>query len=448
MAQRAADVARREGALAATEGPAADLAARLRAADERIFEQRMEMATIELDARYQVERAREAAASEGRFARDRLEREARDLRRRVARLESQRSAANRAAASPTPDSQPMEEVSAEAPRSSPADDALRVVFGERRDEVARLCFASPALRAACAGLAGSGDRGAAVEAALAALGAVAAKATSRKSDDETVARAAAALAVAADLCAACGGAAAAAAAAAPACAGGGRVVSVALDIAAKADHPLRRVAAGVAAAAAASAPPPSDTQTAAWWRTRAVEALAASTPGAGAVDALDLAAAVAHSQEDAAIEADVWPAVAALAARCAEKSDGPALERVVALCGSAAGRDARRGSARLAAPSETRTVASVLVRAANDADASSPLARGVVHALGHVAFFAPDVGFHVLLGTRGDALAAHELAALCERAIALDAGAADARSVLARVKSLLAAARPAPSQTQ
>ena len=109
---------------------------------------------------------------------------------------------------------------------------------------------------------------------------------------------------------------------------------------------------------------------------------------------------------------------------------------------------ARNGPLRLAAPSETRTVASVLVRAANDADASSPLARGVVHALGHVAFFAPDVGFHVLLGTRGDALAAHELPALCERAIALDAGAADARSVLARVKSLLAAARPAPSQTQ
>ena len=101
MAQRAADVARREAALAASEGPAADLAARLRAADERIFEQRAEMATIELDARYQVERAREAAASEGRFARDRLEREARDLRRRVARLESQRAAANRAAASNT-----------------------------------------------------------------------------------------------------------------------------------------------------------------------------------------------------------------------------------------------------------------------------------------------------------------------------------------------------------
>ena len=58
MAQRAADVARREAALAASEGPAADLAARLRAADERIFEQRAEMATIELDARYQVERAR------------------------------------------------------------------------------------------------------------------------------------------------------------------------------------------------------------------------------------------------------------------------------------------------------------------------------------------------------------------------------------------------------
>ena len=54
MAQRAADVARREAALAASEGPAADLAARLRAADERIFEQRAEMATIELDARYQV----------------------------------------------------------------------------------------------------------------------------------------------------------------------------------------------------------------------------------------------------------------------------------------------------------------------------------------------------------------------------------------------------------
>ena len=445
MAQRAADVARREAALAASEGPAADLAARLRAADERIFEQRAEMATIELDARYQVERAREAAASEGRFARDRLEREARDLRRRVARLESQRAAANRAAASPTPDNTPMEDVSTSEPRSSAADDALRVVFGERRDEVASLCVASPALRAACAGLAGSGDRAAAVEAALAALGAVAAKAASRQSSEDAVERARAALGVAADLCAACGGGAAAAAAAAPARAGSGRCVAIALDIASKAEHPLRRTAAATAATAAACALPPADAQTAAWWRARAAEALNAASPNDGAADALDLAAAVAHSQGDTEIEVDVWPAVAALAARCAEKSDGPALERVAALCGSAAGRDVRRGAARLSYQSDGRAVAAVLARAANDVDASSVLARGVVAALGHVAFFAPDLGFDVVLGARGDALAAHEVAALCERAVALGEGANDATAVLARVKNLT---RPAPSPSQ
>ena len=66
-------------------------------------------------------------------------------------------------------------------------------------------------------------------------------------------------------------------------------------------------------------------------------------------------------------------------------------------------------------------------------------------ALGHVAFFAPDLGFDVVLGTRGDALAAHEVAALCERAVALGDGASDATAVLARVKNLT---RPAPSPSQ
>ena len=84
-------------------------------------------------------------------------------------------------------------------------------------------------------------------------------------------------------------------------------------------------------------------------------------------------------------------------------------------------------------------------RAANDAAASSALARGVVHALGHVAFFAPDLGFDVVLGARGDALAAHEVAALCERAVALGEGANDATAVLAHVKNLT---RPAPSPSQ
>ena len=191
--------------------------------------------------------------------------------------------------------------------------------------------------------------------------------------------------------------------------------------------------------------PPADAQTAAWWRARAAEALAAAAPGDGAADALDLAAAVAHSQGDTEIEVDVWPAVAALAARCAEKSDGPALERVAALCGSAAGRDVRRGALRLGAQTDGRAVAAILARAANDAAASSALARGVVHALGHVAFFAPDLGFDVVLGARGDALAAHEVAALCERAVAADAGANDANAVLARVKNLT---RPAPSPSQ
>ena len=191
--------------------------------------------------------------------------------------------------------------------------------------------------------------------------------------------------------------------------------------------------------------PPADAQTAGWWRARAAEALNAASPNDGAADALDLAAAVAHSQGDTEIEVDVWPAVAALAARCAEKSDGPALERVAALCGSAAGRDVRRGAARLSYQSDGRAVAAVLARAANDVDASSALARGVVAALGHVAFFAPDLGFDVVLGTRGDALAAHEVAALCERAVALGEGASDATAVLARVKNLT---RPAPSPSQ
>ena len=87
----------------------------------------------------------------------------------------------------------------------------------------------------------------------------------------------------------------------------------------------------------------------------------------------------------------------------------------------------------------------MLARAANDAAASSALARGVVHALGHVAFFAPDLGFDVVLGARGDALAAHEVAALCERAVACGEGASDATAVLARVKNLT---RPAPSPSQ
>ena len=160
------------------------------------------MATIELDARYQVERAREAAASEGRFARDRLEREARDPRRRVARLESQQAAANRVAASPTPDNTPMEDVSTSEPRSSTADDALRVVFGERRDEVAALCVASPALRARPARASRAPATGPRPSVALAAFGAVAAKAASRQSSEDAVERARAALGVvAADLCA-------------------------------------------------------------------------------------------------------------------------------------------------------------------------------------------------------------------------------------------------------
>ena len=80
----------------------------------------------------------------------------------------------------------------------------------------------------------------------------------------------------------------------------------------------------------------------------------------------------------------------------------------------------------------TGKAAAILARAANDAAASSALARGVVHALGHVAFFAPDLGFGVVLGARGDALAAHEVAALCERAVAADAGAALAELIVVR----------------
>ena len=71
--------------------------------------------------------------------------------------------------------------------------------------------------------------------------------------------------------------------------------------------------------------------------------------------------------------------------------------------------------------------------------------RGRPRALGHVAFFAPALGFAVVLGARGDALAAHEVAALCERAVALGEGASDATAVLARVKNLT---RPAPSPSQ
>ena len=163
----------------------------------------------------------------------------------------------------------MEDVSTSEPRSSAADDALRVVFGERRDEVAALCVASPASRAACAGLAGSGDRGAAVEAALARSGRRRGEGASRQSSEDAVERARAALGVAADLCAACGGGAAAAAAAAPARAGSGRCVAMALDIAAeKAEHRLEKAGAAAAAAAAACALPPADAQTAAWWRAR------------------------------------------------------------------------------------------------------------------------------------------------------------------------------------
>ena len=107
--------------------------------------------------------------------------------------------------------------------------------------------------------------------------------------------------------------------------------------------------------------------------------------------------------------------------------------------------DVRRGALRLGAQTDGRAVAAILARAANDAAASSALARGVVAALGHVAFFAPDLGFDVVLGARGDALAAHEVAALCERAVALGEGASDATAVLARVKNLT---RPAPSPSQ
>ena len=75
-----------------------------------------------------------------------------------------------------------------------------------------------------------------------------------------------------------------------------------------------------------------------------------------------------------------------------------------------------------------------------------PLAeRGDLVRRERVAFFAPDLGFDVILGARGDALAAHEVAALCERAVALGEGANDATAVLARVKNLT---RPAPSPSQ
>ena len=188
-------------------------------------------------------------------------------------------------------------------------------------------------------------------------------------------RARAALGVAADLCAACGGGAAAAAAAAPARAGSGRCVAIALDIASKAEHPLRKTAAATAGdrgGLCIAAGRRADRGVVARARRRGV---AAASPNDGAADALDLAAAVAHSQGDTEIEVDVWPAVAALAARCAEKSDGPALERVAALCGSAAGRDVRRGALRLGAQTDGRAVAAILARAANDVDASSAGAR-------------------------------------------------------------------------
>ena len=68
-----------------------------------------------------------------------------------------------------------------------------------------------------------------------------------------------------------------------------------------------------------------------------------------------------------------------------------------------------------------------------------------MHALGHVAFFAPDLGFDVVPGTRGGALAARQVAALCERAVALGEGANDATAVLARVNN---PTRPAPSPSQ
>ena len=65
-------------------------------------------------------------------------------------------------------------------------------------------------------------------------------------------------------------------------------------------------------------------------------------------------------------------------------------------------------------------------------------------ALGHVAFFAPDLGFDVVLGARTDALAAHEVAALCERAVALGEGASDATAGSARAREQPDAARAVP----
>ena len=214
-----------------------------------------------MDARYQVERAREAA-SEGRFARDRLERKRGPKKRRAARVAT--AAANRKAASPTPTHRWRTPPSNE-PRSSTADAALRVVFGERRDEVA-----APASRRRRYGRPARASLGQAsrcrAEAALAALGVVVAKAASRQSSEEA-GEGGRRRCRQRPLRGAAPGVSAAAAPPLLAAAASRRV-----DIASKAEHLLRKTAAATAAAAAAVHCRRRRPDRA-WWRALAAEAL-------------------------------------------------------------------------------------------------------------------------------------------------------------------------------
>ena len=111
-----------------------------------------------------------------------------------------------------------------------------------------------------------------------------------------------------------------------------------------------------------------------------------------------------------------------------------------------AAADAARATRLLGADAGGCTVAAALARAANDAldadgagDSGRPgeLPRAVLQLLGHVAFFDAAGAWPELLGARTDVLAAHDVAALCER-LSFAAPARDRRdadAVLAKLRS-------------
>jgi len=437
VAARLAEVERREAAAAAAAstgggGGDAALAEKLAAAEDRIFELEAEQATIEVDAKFQIEKGRETLQAELKFKDEELAKSDRALQRATAQLRRQAEAAA-AAPAPAPPPPPAPARAARAAASASGGErgrAVGVVFGERRDAVARLSFESPALRRAVAALA-AGDEGASVGAVLDALGAVAAAAESGGDGATDAARVA--LEVGEELLATCPDAAADEAACAPRARAGGRGALAAAALAAAARPHALRVPALRVAAAAAAARDGDD----AWWRPRCAAPLGdvvgaagfgygAAAPrelAAAAAAALDLASTLAAFEGDA-FDADAWPAVAALCARAAEAPGDAAaraaLRAVVDAASHVAALDARRAAALLAPTPRTNqvSVAAALVRAANDADAAdgdSPLAAAVVALLGHVVFFS-TVALADLFGFHADALAYHELLALCERA--------------------------------